>query len=257
LVKNLSCLRCLLATDKFDVLFVVETWLTDKVTDAMVVGSFPYDIIRLDRDSRGGGLCVIFRIGLNVAVDRSSDEAEAFSIIFPQQKLNFIVGYLPDSYNDQMIDNLAAFIVESIKPCFSNIVLGDFNLSTACWPSYTAMDLHHRRFMDLIAPIGLDQLVNEPTRGDNILDLILVDSDRLVYDIVVQDHLGATTAWFPLGYIVPFRCLSVTLSQGVGSILDVFDIVYHWWIGEIFLLQTDYLSTRRGTCLLQLFRRKW
>jgi hypothetical protein len=171
---------------------VVETWLTDKLTDAMVVGTYQYDIIRFDRDSRAGGVCAIFRTGLIVANNCSSDKAEAFSIVFPVQKLNFIVGYLPDSYNDQMIDNLAAFIVESIKPNYSNIVVGDFNLSTACWSSCTAGDLHHRRFMDLIAPIGLVQLVHEPTRGDNILDLIFVDCDRLVYNVVVQDHLGTS-----------------------------------------------------------------
>jgi hypothetical protein len=123
-------------------------------------------------------------------VDDVARDVEALSFLLPKLKLNFILGYIPDCYDDALINGMCAYLGKAIKPAYSNIVVGDFNLSTVDWQCMTARDRHHRAFLNQIAPLGLQQLVHEPTRGNNILDLIFSQDDRLVYDVAVVDHLG-------------------------------------------------------------------
>ena len=67
----------------------------------------------------------------------------------------------------------------SIKNAFL-IAAGDFNLPGWDWkakqlkPKTQYVNIHHK-FTDILDDHGLIQLVEEPTRGTNILDLILTN----------------------------------------------------------------------------------
>ena len=62
---------------------------------------------------------------------------------------------------------------------------GDFNLSGWHWPTKTLKKGSpspsiHREFMDDINDVGWEQMVQDPTRGENYLDLFLTNHPNLV-----------------------------------------------------------------------------
>ena len=63
-------------------------------------------------------------------------------------------------------------------------------MSSIDWESFTAIDHKQRHFFTCISELGLQQLVIEPTLGNNILDLLLVDDDRVAFDVNVIDQFG-------------------------------------------------------------------
>ena len=67
--------------------------------------------------------------------------------------------------------------------------MGDFNLGRINWENLTG-DRASVNFLDTVQDSFLHQFVEEPTRGDNILDLVLSNGENLVRDIEVGGHLG-------------------------------------------------------------------
>ncbi|CAH1274649.1 Hypp5350 [Branchiostoma lanceolatum] len=77
------------------------------------------------------------------------------------------------------------------------IIAGDFNFPLWNWetmslkpnPVYTTV---HQQFVDLLYDTGLDQIVKEPTCGENTLDLVLTNSPSLIPRVEVipgiSDH---------------------------------------------------------------------
>ena len=68
------------------------------------------------------------------------------------------------------------------------IIMGDFNLPW--WGTGANMPGSHRIFVDCFEENFLQQLVCEPTRGSNILDLILANESDLVHSLEVGECLG-------------------------------------------------------------------
>ena len=68
------------------------------------------------------------------------------------------------------------------KPC---IIMGDFNLPDIDWVNMLASN-RSESFLELIMDSFLYQNVNRPTRGDNILDLVLSCDKDMVNDLQMQ-----------------------------------------------------------------------
>ena len=73
-------------------------------------------------------------------------------------------------------------------------VLGDFNFPKFCWADniptispdckYTHQ---YEEFIDLLNEFSLTQLVTQPTRYENILDLFLIDNPTPVKSVVIRN----------------------------------------------------------------------
>ncbi|CAM5118465.1 unnamed protein product [Natator depressus] len=68
--------------------------------------------------------------------------------------------------------------------------MGDFNFLDIDWRTSASNNNMAQIFLDAIADGFLHQVVAEPTRGDAILDLVLVSSEDLIEEMVVGDNLG-------------------------------------------------------------------
>jgi len=89
-------------------------------------------------------------------------------------------------------------------------ILDDFNLPQLNWDLFLYPDNHlYSSAASLVCNHGSTQLVDEPTRGDNILDLVLC-SDTLCADYVTVLYCllweTAIIRWFLLSYV----CLSIS-----------------------------------------------
>ncbi len=70
------------------------------------------------------------------------------------------------------------------------VLVWDFNFPDICWIYNTADREQSQRFLECVGDNFLTQLVREPMRGSNILDLLFVNRESLVGDVKVGGRLG-------------------------------------------------------------------
>jgi len=74
----------------------------------------------------------------------------------------------------------------------SLVLLGDFNHPNICWKSSTASGRQSRRFLECIEDNFLSQIIDTPTQGDAILDLMLTNASELIGDVKTGGSLGCS-----------------------------------------------------------------
>ena len=72
------------------------------------------------------------------------------------------------------------------------IIMDDFNFRDINWDTNVATSLLSKKFLSCLEDNMLFQLVKEPTRGSNILDLVLTGNPDIVQSVVVGEKLGAS-----------------------------------------------------------------
>ena len=70
--------------------------------------------------------------------------------------------------------------------------MGDFNHGHIQWKSLVSAGGDDHQFLLLTQDCFLTQHVLEPTRGGNVLDLILSSQNELVDNVNVQERLGSS-----------------------------------------------------------------
>ena len=153
-------------------------------------------------DRIGGGTLLAVRNNL-FCFRREDLESNAEMLVCeirPESKKKFlvIVFYRPP---DTDLNYLKEFkntlqLIQNNNKFDQLIICGDFNLPHIDWStgSATNNDLIHNHFTKTVKDNYLWQLVNSPTRGDNILDLILTNTPNIVSnvqgfdDILDTDH---------------------------------------------------------------------
>ena len=85
-------------------------------------------------------------------------------------------------------------VLQDLQNSLSNIttdtiLIGDFNLSEFDWANNRSLRCseHHTLLLDIIQDNFLHQLVDEPTRDQNILDLVLTINVDLIDNVVVGE----------------------------------------------------------------------
>nr|XP_053653822.1 uncharacterized protein LOC128703245 [Cherax quadricarinatus] len=67
--------------------------------------------------------------------------------------------------------------------------MGDFNFRQNDWNNMTG-NLESSDFLDTVQDWFLEQVVTKPTRGNNLLDLVLANKESLINNLEVNDELG-------------------------------------------------------------------
>ena len=179
LVPKLDELRILTSAQSFDLGFITETWLRESVCDTHAT-LFDYHLVRRDR-SLGihGGVCMYIKNSIRFKrlpeIEHSDFEVLWTHIRPPRlpRGINGIVSacvyHPPSSSNTDLFQYLSdsLILLESLFPGCGIIIAGDFN---------------HFDTKDLCRDFQLKQLVDKPTRGAKILDLILTNMHKF-YDV--------------------------------------------------------------------------
>lgn len=167
-----------LATDlhsyNADVAIITETHLKSKHTDS-VVAVPGYTLLRRDRERRrGGGVALYVRSSLPSSVWTFSDDDRTYELLWACID-NTYVGALyhpprPQYPIDSLLDYVESCVAELTHdhPTSTVVLAGDFN------------QLPHSA---VVERTGFTQLVHQPTRGQNVLDLVFA-SNPLQYSIV-------------------------------------------------------------------------
>lgn len=176
-------LQHVLMTLDVDVAIVTETKLTpEKATQAEVTVPGYCPPIRKDRTSHGGGVAIWVKVGLpykELDIDPANQEIAWINIsTTPGNKIGICAAYRPGTCPDNdisMFNQLESNIDAARRSCSSIIVAGDFNVHNTDWLGSTRTTPAGETAEDMCYIHGLQQHVTAPTRGNNILDLVMSD----------------------------------------------------------------------------------
>ncbi|XP_070198749.1 uncharacterized protein [Littorina saxatilis] len=189
----------LLESTKPDIVFGTETHLDPGISSSEF---FPqtYKLFRKDRNSAGGGVFIAVKNDIQCAdVPELNTDGELLWIKIPtyrQQPLYLCVFYRPDVSDANGLAHFETSIRRAAAMKNAQLlVAGDFNLPSYDWtnmtmkpkPRYAQL---HKDFVDLLGDTGMEQVVKEPTRRDNTLDIVLTNCPSLIPRVEVIPGLS-------------------------------------------------------------------
>ncbi len=187
-------LEYVLASLEFELLMFTETFLTAGDPDSLLLSSASKDyyLFRCDRSSgRGGGVALFCRRHTNpvrLPVPSLFSKCECLAIdLHGALSYRIICTYRPpNSTADQSIQlyNLLHYFCDTDLPI---VLVGDLNLPLIDWTRHHSPDTPvYSEFLDFVNAHSLVQRVSEPTRLQNVLDLVLCSDELLVSSVSVE-----------------------------------------------------------------------
>ena len=191
-----TAIEFLLSSATYDIILCVETYLTcdDATAKCLVGANGEYDLFRYDRANRAGGAVAIYckRVlnPVSIPLPEPIREVEAVDLcIDVVQRCRIVSIYRPPNCTNMYHDNMCILITFLTLNSKRIVLFGDFNLPGIQWPTITCHNtLAYRSFSACITENALTQHVEFPTRGHNILDLILSSDPMAVTQVNAIDN---------------------------------------------------------------------
>ena len=207
-MKKVDEFKILLLEEDYDIVFVTESWTQAHIGDAEinVEGS---DLFRKDRKTSRGGGCIIYtkkHLKITLIEDLTFNfGSESVWCMCKTCDYELAIGvcYRNPSDCDIEEENLHECIRVACDRYKNIIIAGDFNHPTIKWD-----ELHTRKegqnFLNLTLDCFLTQHVTEPTRGRNLLDLVMSKPEQLIEEVKITLPLE-TSDHDSVEFIVPVR----------------------------------------------------
>ena len=193
IVNKTSKLELNIATSCYDIIVLTETHLDNSVSDGEILPS-KYTVFRRDRKlngCHGGGVLIATRDHIKVVPRDSSQYDSKFlfvDLLFSHnRKVTLGVFYGLPNHDLKPMEDLKA-VLQELSPN-ELILLRDFNLPEIDWSNNRVLRQSdvYTLLLDIVQDNFLTQLVNEPTRDSNILDLVLATSPDLITHLSVGE----------------------------------------------------------------------
>lgn len=190
IVNKIQELELLVKNENIDIVGITETWLNVNILDSEM-NIEGYTLLRKDRgdNRRGGGVALYIRNDISFICCEDLFEVDFPETLFcsitcGKEKTLIGVCYRPPSSlvgNDKALYSLLGRVSKDRV-----IIMGDFNFPELDWCKIETLSDTHP-FIKCINNNFLDQLVDKPTRGDNILDLIMTTDVSIINNLVVGE----------------------------------------------------------------------
>ncbi|KAK4830418.1 hypothetical protein QYF61_011042 [Mycteria americana] len=129
------------------------------------------------------------------SLKNSHEQAESLWVRIRDRgnKGNLVVGvyYRPPNQGEP-IDEAFFLQLQEASRSQPLVLLGDFNHPNICWKSSTESCRQSRRLLECIEDNFLSQVIDSPTRGDVILDLLVTNASELIGDVKIGGSLGCS-----------------------------------------------------------------
>lgn len=180
----------------YDIIAVTETWLNSSVLDSKLVPP-GYTVYRRDREDViggkvGGGVALFIKDSIfscrRKDLEPSSEEV-VICELRPKKhsKVGRILVYRPPSADEAIFTQNIESVLKSAQSHFDSLcILGDFNLPTIDWTSYSSNSDKCNAFCNIITEGNIIQC-NSSNKQGNLLDLVLINSPLLVSEPVECD----------------------------------------------------------------------
>ena len=190
-----------------DIIALSETHLSGDILD-VELNMKNFTLYRADRKERShGGVALYIKnelaTDLEVLTKFSNKTTELLSVHIKKLDLVIINVYRPPNTSAtdfrDVLDHIKTTVNNLPKPTTEILLMGDFNLPHICWQTMnviggSAQDRWQaEEFLSIIKDSCLSQFIRDPTRGRNILDLLLSNSPNIVHsyeltDTALTDH---------------------------------------------------------------------
>lgn len=176
----------------FDIIGLTETWMNCSILDSEMSIS-GYTLHRNDRKDtekhRGGGVAFYIHNDLN-CVHRE----EIFEQNFPESiwcniscnGVDTLVGVCYRAPNSVQVNDVALYSLIDRVSKEEVVIMGDFNFPELDWGRPESIGDSHP-FIECMSNNFLTQLVEEPTRAKNYLDLLLCSDSNLIENLNVEE----------------------------------------------------------------------
>ena len=207
-----------------------ETWLSNDIADNEIIpiaSEFNYTIYRKDHNSGNGGVMIaVSKDILSSPVPELVTSCEMMWCIcklhFPGIKNVYICAYYRPHVSDQHSLNELNNSLAKLKEYNNNSIVwlaGDFNApdinwESACIETGSNYPTIQTNLIDIIQDHGLSQVVMEPTRCSNILDLFLTNNPGQVQTVKILPGLSDHDI-----VSLQINCKPTILRQKPGQIL--------------------------------------
>ena len=195
-VNKIDDLESYVYEENPDVVMITESWANDKICDAELALS-GYTTLRNDRNvGRGGGCLFYFRDEIPLALEEDLTCTPNTETVWGKIESRGVctvkgICYLSPSSSEDQIEALQELIRKASHKYHNTIICGDFNHRSINWDLLQAGS-EGQSFLDLVQDCFLIQHVDKPTRGENILDLVLSSRDSMVENLVVREPFGSS-----------------------------------------------------------------
>lgn len=195
MLNKMDELKELVNEHKPVVIGIVESWTNEKIFDEEITLK-GYNLIRKDRvninKSKGGGIVVYIKdcIKYYDITDKYSSNIDHVWVKILTKATNSVnMGffYRPQDTNEEDFK----FLVRNISKnkTENTIIFGDFNYRDINWRNFTSGSAG-KKFLKEVKDIALHQCIKEATRGENILDLVLVYDKSIIQKVEVMSPIG-------------------------------------------------------------------
>ena len=179
---------------------ITETWLKSYHRDAQL--QIPgYSITRSDRGNRTGGGVLLYSLdSIPTTSNESYDDGVCQVLLstFSSIKMCVAVVYRPPDASYESFSKSLRFLNSCIEqlndPSYDIFVAGDFNFPQINWQTMTVSTSggspeaakSAEELLNFMSVNLMNQHVDVPTRGTNILDLLLSNNDRLISHVTAR-----------------------------------------------------------------------
>ena len=189
-----------LSTNTNAIFALTETWLTDDFSSNSLNLSNTHDIFRVDRvSSRGGGVLIAVPVSLKAALCHnfsfSTPNFDVVTVILPSYSGNTYIACIYRKPNYAIHDDFTKLFAD-LSEKSQSIILGDFNFPNFNWGSpflansQSITNLNYSKIINVCLTNGLSQLVKEPSRLNNFLDLVFSNVCHDITDVSIIDPFG-------------------------------------------------------------------
>ena len=190
-----------------DIIIGTESHIDSSITDTQFLPP-SYKAHHKDRNIHGGEVFIALKEEIFINCIRMEEYETNCEIIWlklttTDNKSFYLCAYYRLHVGDE--ESLQQFTLSIQKACSSDkrrvLIAGDLNFPGWDWSKNTLKPgaVHprlHREFIELLEDNGLDQLVTEPTRGENTLDLVITNAPYLIPRLNVVPGLSDHDAVF-------------------------------------------------------------
>jgi len=201
LINKLDAFKVTVCSLKPDIIGITESWANDSIEDAEL-SLDGYVMFRCDRstNNKGGGVLLYVRCDLEPTefVPNTKFPEHIWCKIKSADGIDVVIGVCYRSNNAAIFGRDSHSLLRSLLSEVSKLnvlIMGDFNYPDVNWAAlgtYEGASQETNLFVDCLMDNFFTQHVDQPTRGDTILDLVITAEPDVISEIAILDCLESS-----------------------------------------------------------------